>query len=32
MRADEVEAFEAVQTAEEVALFVGDFVEAHHFK
>ena len=28
---DEVEAFEAVQTVEEVALFVGDFVEAHHF-
>ena len=29
--ADEVEAFEAAKTAEEVALFVRDFVKTHHF-
>lgn len=29
--ADEIEAFEAVKTAEEIALFVRDFVKAHHF-
>ena len=30
--ADEVEAFEAAKAAEEVALFVRDFVKAHRFK